>query len=225
MILIVRVENHELLTESGPRNVNDRWFMFWKLLLQIYYQQAAVEGNKKKPGLMPALVKKPGQGTLGTKRNLKRLADFLKMIFQVVFCGFFWNVYLSLISGKLNTHDQGKVYGSSDKEEDKSHRRKDFFFFKDFFASRKCKVIGRTISMRLHWCLFLSLFWTSGPRKDLHHLKLKVGESTPQQRDLEQVHLSDPQLPHWLKRGSDRKVTEIQTTCKIFQCTKVNYFL
>lgn len=144
---------------------------------------------------MPALVKKPGQCTLGTKRNLKRLADFLKIMFKVVFRSFFQNVYLSLTSGKLNTRDQG-IWKLGQGGGQKSQKKR-LFFFKDFFASRKCKVIGREISMCLHRCLFLSLFRTSGPRKDPRHLKSKVGESTPQQSDLEQVDLSDPQLPHW----------------------------
>lgn len=102
---------------------------------------------------MPALVKKPGQCTLGTKRNLKRLADFLKIMFKVVFRSFFQNVYLSLTSGKLNTRDQG-IWKLGQGGGQKSQKKR-LFFFKDFFASRKCKVWERNLYVSTPMSVFV----------------------------------------------------------------------
>lgn len=142
------------------------WFVFWKLPWQTYYQQVAVEGNKK-PDQMPALVKKPGQCTLGTKRNLK-IGKLLKNYSQgCVFC-----LFLKLILGanilkaqhmqpRQGIWKPGKwerAWGWGLGWGDRNHNIKDHFFFKDFFATKKCKVIGRSMYPCLYLCRYLSIF-------------------------------------------------------------------
>lgn len=139
------------------------------------------------------------------------------------FFAFFWSFYLGLIFGKLSICNQGRCLKAWEIGEGMGRGGPTEWVppFKDYFASRKCKVLGRNSYTCLYLCLCSkpSELW-----KELWNLKSKVGYLMPWQCDLEQLHLF---ILSFLicKMGSCRKATEIQITYKIFHCASVNKFL